>query len=142
MKNQQYKLGLVSVSFRHHTQEEILKAVKNTGLKCIEWGSDIHAPCEDVEKLEEIAFLQKKYGVTCSSYGTYFRLGETPIKELYQYIRAAKILGTDILRVWAGAKSGVEMTKEEIDNLLLNCRKATKLKDKLEFENHNFISGY
>ena len=28
MKNQQYKLGLVSVSFRHHTPEEILKAPK------------------------------------------------------------------------------------------------------------------
>ena len=36
--NQQetYRLGLVSVSFRKHTPEEIIKAVKSAALTCIE----------------------------------------------------------------------------------------------------------
>ena len=84
-----YNLGLVSVSFRPFAPEEILKAMANTGLTCIEWGSDVHAPYNNVEKLNQIVSLQKQYGITCCSYGTYFRLGETPIEELPGYIAAA-----------------------------------------------------
>ena len=127
MKEAKYNLGLVSISFRQHTPSEILKEVKRAGLSCIEWGSDVHAPCQDTEKLRQIAELQKEYGVTCSSYGTYFRLGETPIEELVSYINAAKILGTDILRLWCGTKSGEEMTEAERDFLLDQCRHAASL---------------
>ena len=67
---QAYKLGLVSVSFRQHTPEVILKATKNAGLSYIEWGSDVHAPADDLCRLEEIVRLQRRYGITCSAYGT------------------------------------------------------------------------
>ena len=80
MKENKYKPGLVSVSFRNNTPGEILEAMRETGLTCIEWGSDVHAPCGDTERLLEIAELQKKHGVVCSSYGTYFRFGESPIE--------------------------------------------------------------
>ena len=49
-----YNTGLVSISFRGHTPEEILKAMAQAGLDRIEWGSDVHAPCGDVENLEKI----------------------------------------------------------------------------------------
>ena len=127
MKENLYKLGLVSVSFRKHTPIEILEAVKNAGLSYIEWGSDVHAPCGEEEKLLEIAALQKEYGIKCSSYGTYFKFGETPISELESYIKAAKILGTDILRLWCGTKSGSNMTEEEKNDLVLSCRKAASI---------------
>lgn len=124
MKAKDYSLGLVSISFRKHTPEEILNAVKEAGLSCVEWGSDIHAPCTDIKRLHEIAALQKEYGITCSSYGTYFRLGETPIAELDAYIRAAKILGTNILRLWCGNKSGKDMSDQERMDLLSACQSA------------------
>ena len=124
MKESAYKLGLASISFRRHTPQEILEAVKNAGLSCIEWGSDVHAPCSDLEKVREIAALQKEYGIECSSYGTYFRLGETPLGELESYIRAAKMLGTDILRLWCGVKSGEDMTGTEKEAFLSVCREA------------------
>lgn len=125
MKN--YNLGLVSVSFREKTPEEILKEMKTCGLSFIEWGSDIHAPCNDIKTIENIAVFQKKYGITCSSYGTYFRLGETPLEELKIYINAAKILGTNILRVWCSNKNSEEHTKEETKSLFLECKKAAKI---------------
>ncbi len=125
-----YTLGLVSVSFRQHTPEEIIKAVKNAGLSCIEWGSDVHAPQDDVEKLERIAELQKKHDIYCSSYGTYFRLGNTPLSELEYYIKAAKILGTRILRLWCGVKSGKDMTEQERNELFSECRKAAEIAEK------------
>lgn len=127
MKESKYQLGLVSVSFRQHSPKEILEVTRSAGLSCIEWGSDVHAPCRDIERLREIAVLQKEYGIVCSSYGTYFRLGETPIEELETYIQAAKILGTDLLRLWCGVKSEKDMTKEERNALWDICRMAAKI---------------
>lgn len=127
MKENEYQLGLVSVSFRQHDPKEILEAVRAAGLSCIEWGSDIHAPCRDVARLSKIAALQKEYGISCSSYGTYFRLGETPIDELEDYITAAKCLGTNILRLWCGKKSGADMTDEEKCALVEICRQAATI---------------
>ena len=121
-----YRLGVVSVSFRDRTPEEVLKAAKGAGLDCVEWGSDVHAPCRDYERLCEISGLQEKYGLICSSYGTYFRLGQTPIEELTDYIRAARILGTDILRLWCGAKSGADTTQKEREELLEQRRRAER----------------
>ena len=127
MKENKYNLGLVSISFRPHSPKEILEAVKSSGLCCIEWGSDVHAPCNDTERLQEIAALQREYGISCSSYGTYFYLGKTPIEELVTYIKAAKILGTNILRLWCGSKIGKDMNVEEREEFLLICKKAARI---------------
>lgn len=123
-------LGLVSVSFRALSPAEIIKEVKKAGLSCIEWGSDIHAPCDDSVKLGEIAELQKKNGIFCCSYGTYFRLGSDDTEELIKYINAAGILGTDILRLWCGNKPADEYTREEEKALFDECRKAAAIAEK------------
>ena len=125
-----YNLGLVSISFRKHTPKEILEAMKEAGLTHIEWGSDVHAPYTDAERLSEIAQMQKEYGITCSSYGTYFRLGVTPIQELEGYIDAAKLLGTNILRLWCGDRSGDEMTDEQKSHLIAECKKAAEIAER------------
>lgn len=120
-------LGLVSISFRKHTPEEILSAVKAAGLSCIEWGSDVHAPCTDLEKVAAVANAQKAAGIECCSYGTYFKFGVNQPEELLDYIKAAKILGTDILRLWCGAKSSREYTAEELEAVYEDCRTAAKI---------------
>ena len=130
MKDVRYKLGVVSVSFRQNSPEEILEATRSAGLSCIEWGSDVHAPCDDMERIERIAKLQREYGIECSSYGTYFRLGETPVGKLKAYINAAKILGTDTLRLWCGEKSGDDMSEEEKKLLIKQCREAADIAEK------------
>lgn len=119
--------GLVSITFRDHSPAEILSASANSGLKFIEWGSDVHAPCHDETQLKQIAALQEQYGIRCCSYGTYFRLGYTPIEELPLYMKAAKILGTNILRLWAGRKKASDCTDQERENLFTQCRKAAAL---------------
>ena len=126
MKNN-YRLGLVSVSFRTYSPTEIVEATMAAGLSCIEWGSDVHAPCKDKERLLMIKELQESAGLACSSYGTYFRLGETPIEELCDYIDAAKPLGTDILRLWCGNKRGDECGEQEREALLADCKRAAKI---------------
>ena len=100
-----FKTGLASVSFRSLNAEEIIRLTKECGLSAIEWGSDIHAPKDNASLLVRIKELMDEAGLYTSSYGTYFRIGETPAQELYGYISAAKILGTKTLRIWCGRKN-------------------------------------
>ena len=127
MNERQYNLGLVSVSFRDRSPADILAAMKDAGLTCIEWGSDVHAPCDNLENLQTLAALQAEYGITCCSYGTYFRFVENSIEELPRYIAAAKILGTDILRLWCGRKRRCDMTDEELAAFVDLCRQAAAI---------------
>lgn len=124
------KLGLVSISFRQESPKAILCAAAKAGLSCIEWGSDVHAPCTDIARIHQIVQLQKQYRISCSSYGTYFRLGQTPLEELPAYIAAAKLLGTDILRLWCGCKSADEYTAEEKETLFSQCKQASAMAEK------------
>ncbi len=134
-----YDLGLVSITFRDKTPTEILNAMKAAGLNVIEWGSDVHCP---IEKAKEIAELQREYDIKCCSYGTYFRLGVTPLEELKGYIAAAKILGTDVLRLWCGDKDSENYTEAEKESLFEQCKAAAQLAEKenvtLCMECHNY----
>ena len=113
--------GLCSVSFRSLTPEQIIQAAVAAKLTYIEWGSDVHAPCDDLERLHEIARLQRQYGICCSSYGTYFRAGKDTPEALDGYIQAAKILETDVLRLWCGTKGSAEYTDQERQELFAQC---------------------
>jgi len=121
------RLGLVSVSFRQESVENVIRAAKAAGLSCIEWGSDVHAPCDDEARLREIVALQEKYGISCCAYGTYFRLGENDVAELPAYIRAAKLLGTDVLRLWAGHQHPWEFSAEDKARLFADSKAAAKM---------------
>lgn len=122
-----FEKGLVSVSFRDKTPTEICRAAVDAGLFRIEWGSDVHAPVNNTTKLHEIAELQAEFGIVCSSYGSYFRLGESDICELGSYITAAKTLGTNILRLWCGNRSSDKYTPTEREALFAECRAAAKI---------------
>ena len=89
---QMFKTGLVSVSFRRYSPEEILSRMQEVGLRFIEWGSDVHAPADDAKMLARLSALQRQFGIQCCSYGTYFRIGQENPQEILKYIRAASIL--------------------------------------------------
>ena len=116
-------MGLASVSFRGSAPFEIISDVHNAGLSFIEWGSDVHAPRESTEMLSEIALMQSDYGIKTSSYGTYFCLGKDNPAELGRYINAAKILGTDILRVWCVDKCAEKYSECEKESFFVECLK-------------------
>lgn len=126
-----FEKGLTSVTFRSLSPEKIIELCEQNGLTYIEWGSDVHAPATDTDVLYEIAEMMKKSDkVKCSSYGTYFRLGTNDISELGSYIAAAKILGTDVLRLWCGNKNYEDMTDGEWSVLIAECKKAAQIAEK------------
>ena len=117
-----FSAGLCSVSFRKSSPREILEEMQRAGLDRIEWGSDVHAPASDTKHLSELARLQEEFGVTCTSYGTYFKIGIHSAKELIPYVEAAKILGSSTLRLWAGEKNSEEFSETEKKRFFMECR--------------------
>ena len=65
--------GLVSVSFRGLSPEEIIELCRQNGLYGIEWGSDVHLPVRDIKKAEKISKECKAFGIDTFAYGSSFR---------------------------------------------------------------------
>ncbi|MDD6994984.1 MAG: TIM barrel protein [Candidatus Borkfalkiaceae bacterium] len=124
-----FQTGLVSVSFRNSSAEEIVEAAKAANLTHIQWGSDVHAPRADFSALQRISALCAANGITCS-YGTYFRFGQNSLEELHAYLHAAKMLNAGILRVWCGTKNSDEYTLSELNAVYEDCKKAAAIAEK------------
>ena len=100
-------LGLVSITYRKLTPAEIIPLVREAGLSCIEWGSDIHVPQNDLENARRVGEMTREAGLAVSSYGSYYRLGAG--QDFAPYLAAATALGAPVIRIWAGTK-GSEQT--------------------------------
>ncbi len=96
-----FKSGVVSVSFRPNSVEEIIKAAKEAKLSLVEWGSDVHAPAGDVPLAEKIKADSEALGIKTVTYGSYFRVGVNPNEEFPKYLESAKALGSSVIRIWA-----------------------------------------
>lgn len=94
--------GLCSVTFRKLPVPEIVALVRRAGLDAIEWGGDVHAsPTLAATELRSIAARTTEAGLRVSSYGSYFRMGETPDEAIGPILEAAGHLGTRTVRIWA-----------------------------------------
>ncbi len=98
------KTGLVSVSFRQLSPGEIVELASKAGLNAIEWGGDVHVPHGDLNAAREVRALTESAGLTVSSYGSYYRAGETGVA-FEQVLASAVALGAPLIRIWAGSKS-------------------------------------
>ena len=109
-----FKTGLVSISFRNLSPEEIVKMVAEAKLDAIEWGGDVHVSHGDMKKAEEVRKLTVNAGLECSSYGSYYRLGAAEKEEVsfISVLDSAEALGTPIIRVWAGNKASADADQE------------------------------
>ena len=65
-----------------------------------------------MEKAKYVAKLMEEAGLETLSYGTYFRGGDDPVEDFKGVIDCALVLGTKIIRVWAGAKTLTEVSDE------------------------------
>lgn len=100
------KTGLVSVTFRKLSVEEIIKLAYENGLEYIEWGSQPHVPMGDVKLARRVKSLMHARGLKCSSYGSYYgvtyKKGQHRPLPFKKVCKTALALGTNIVRIWAG----------------------------------------
>ena len=110
-----FTLGLVSITFRKHTPEEILDACVKCGLSAIEWGSDVHVPVGDLARAAEVRAMSEKAGVRIAAYGSYYKLGEpdNDEKRMRAYLESAKALGAPMIRIWGGKKASDQFLRAD-----------------------------
>jgi sugar phosphate isomerase/epimerase len=92
--------GLVSITFRQLTPEEVVTVAAAAGLKAIEWGGDVHVPHGDLQAAARVAELTASAGLAVAAYGSYYRLGHSD--DAAAVVRTAAALGAPTVRVWAG----------------------------------------
>ena len=118
------KKGLVSISFRSKSVEEIARAARVAGLEAIEWGGDVHAPHGDLDAARNAAEISKKYGLECVHYGSYYKIGYSDPELFSSVLESARVLGAPIIRVWAGL--GIDpdtLPKEDYWRIVADARR-------------------
>jgi len=98
------KTGLVSVTFRKLTPQQIAELVARAGMDGIEWGGDVHVPHGDCACAREVRKLTLDAGLAVASYGSYYRVGEAQDFSFSQALDTAVELGAPLIRVWAGGR--------------------------------------
>lgn len=123
------KTGLVSVTFRQLTPEEIIALVANAGLDGIEWGGDIHVPPGDLDNARAVGEETRRQGLAVAAYGSYCRLTEEEraagLPEAV--VEAARALGAPLIRVWAGATGSAQASQQAFDAVAANARRMAEM---------------
>jgi sugar phosphate isomerase/epimerase len=98
--------GLVSVTFRSLSPEAVLRLMPGAGLKCIEWGGDVHVPVGRLAAAETVGRRTREAGMAITAYGSYYSLdvSEHQGKPFAAVLDTAVALGAPAIRVWAGSR--------------------------------------
>jgi 3-dehydroshikimate dehydratase len=98
------KTGLVSVTFRSLSPENIVDIAQKEQFNAIEWGGDVHVPHGDVARAKEVASMTRDAGLQTAAYGSYYRAGASEENGLqFERVLATAIdLDAPVIRVWAG----------------------------------------
>ena len=117
--------GLVSVSFRHLSPEEIIELAVKCGLEEIEWGGDVHVPCGDLVRAREVGEMTRARGLKVACYGSYCRMTDEEANKgmLEHVVHTAYALGAPLIRVWAGEVGSADATEAQRDEVIQNTRR-------------------
>lgn len=121
-----FHTGLVSISFRGNTAEELIRAAKETGITAIEWGSDVHVPAGDVIRASQVKALCEAAEIAIPEYGSYYYLGEAQ-EAFADIIACARALGTSRIRIWGGRKSSDTLRTADYIDLVEDARRVCDL---------------
>ena len=119
------KTSLTSVTFRKKSIEEIVDLVAQAGFDAIEWGGDVHVPPTDPGAAAKARALCEEKGIAVSAYGSYYRC--TDEEDFAPVLDTALVLGTNIIRVWAGRLGSAECPGEMRSQLNRNLAKAVAM---------------
>ena len=133
------KTGLVSISFRELSPDEIIALCVRAGLDCIEWGGDIHVPPGDLANAASVGECTRAAGLSVTCYGSYYRLTDAEPGMAKTVVQTAKALGAPLIRVWAGNLGSAEAG--EIDRGMI-VRNAQRIADLAAQENISVAFEY
>ena len=117
--------GLVSITFRALSVQEIVDLARTAGVEGIEWGGDEHVLPGDMQRAREVKHLTEGAGLTVSAYGSYYRLRPPDQEDAsFEAVLAAAVgLGAPIIRVWAGRQPPAVVDAAERARIVADSRR-------------------
>lgn len=94
--------GLVSVTLRQHSVDEVVGLAAESGLQALHWGGDVHVPVGDRVAARWAATRCAREGIEIEGYGSYYVAGSSDPAGFPEVLETACALGAPRLRVWAG----------------------------------------
>lgn len=118
------ELGLVSVSFRNLSAEQIITLCIEAGLDTVEWGGDLHVPHGDIQTACRVFEIASGAGLKTAAYGSYYRLGrETGRNPDWQAVLdTACALHAPIIRIWVCDRSSTDISDAQFKSVAAECR--------------------
>ena len=102
--------GLVSITFRRLSPQEIIALVAKAGLSGIEWGGDIHVPHGNIKQAREVCRMTMDAGLKVAAFGSYYHVGCEGQEGIsfQETLDTALELKAPTIRVWAGNRGSRE----------------------------------
>ena len=119
--------GLVSITFRQLSPQEIVTLVAEAGLEGIEWGGDVHVPHGEPATAREVARITRDAGLAVAAYGSYYRVGHDEPAPFEAVLDTAAELGAPLVRVWAGKVASEEADEAHWNNVVAESRRIADL---------------
>ena len=121
--------GLVSITFRQLTPQQIVELCCKNQLQVIEWGGDVHVPHGDTEIASQVGRLTRLHGLDVAAYGSYYRLAASPADGLHfsSVLASAVALETKAIRVWAGNRGSADSDAAWRDEVIQDAMRCADL---------------
>lgn len=121
------RTGLVSISFRGLSPNQIIALTVRAGLDSIEWGGDVHVPPGDLKNAASVGECTRAAGLSVACYGSYYRLTAAEPGMARTVVRTAKALGAPLIRVWAGNLGSAEAGRAYRATIYRNAQRIADL---------------
>jgi len=125
--------GLVSITFRSLPVPVVLALAKTAGLRCIEWGGDVHCPHGDETTAREVAAATIAASMLVAAYGSYYRIGVSEAQGLSfaSVLVSAVALGAPVIRVWVGDSGSAVTSSEQRAGIVADAQRIAALAEKV-----------
>ncbi len=132
--------GLVSITFRQLSPEEIIGLVKQAEFSAIEWGGDVHVPHGDADAAQHVGAITHDAGLTVSAYGSYYRVGVPGSPKFKDVLASAVALHAPMIRIWTGNQSSANVPTDQRKNMVSEIQEIASIAQdkgiKIAFEYH------
>ena len=115
--------GLVSITFRQLSVEEIIALMTQAGLAAVEWGGDVHAPHGDEARVQAVARMGADAGLRVAAYGSYYRVGHPETGPFEAVLASAAALGAPHIRVWPGSQGSDSADEAYFQKVVADSRR-------------------
>ena len=123
-----YIPGLLSVTFRQLSADEIIDLCTQNGLLALEWGGDIHVPHGDIAEAQRVGEATRAAGLTVAAYGSYYRCVDGADQpDFADVLASAQALGAPLIRVWAGTAGSATTADAERDRITVDLKRIGEL---------------